>query len=284
MDSAGSLSSPERESVAAIVASGWANRSLIWIFANRDLKARFRGTLGGWLWSLLLPLSLVLIYSVVFSVIIRIVPPDFGNGGSGRYFVWLLVGLVPWTFMTLGMTTGMGALLTNGALLQKVYFPSFVPTIASVLSVGVQSLVELGVVAVLLLFFVNFGWTWLLVPFWIALIVLFVVSGNYILAVANIYFRDMSHIMTVVFQIIFFVSPIIYPATQIPQTWNGIPIGPIMALNPFANLIEMGRDLFYGLTLPSEARWLYAALWSLVSFAVAVLVYRRAGRDIGEAV
>lgn len=274
----------ERESTRSIVASAWANRSLIWIFAQRDLKSRFRGTVGGWLWSLLLPLATVLIYSVVFSVIIRIEPPDFGNGRTGTYAVWLLVGLVPWTFMTIGMTTGMSALLGNGTLLQKVYFPSFVPTVASVLSVGTQSLIELGVVSALLLLYSNVAWTWLLVPFWVAVMIVFVVSVNYILAVANIFFRDMSHVMTVLFQLIFFISPIIYPATRIPDTWNGVPIGAIMAANPFANLIEIGRGLMYGLVVPGVGYWLYAVAWAVVSFAAAIGVYRRSGRDIGEAV
>ena len=278
------LASPERESARQVFASAWANRSLIWIFTQRDLKSRFRGTLGGWLWSLLLPLAMVVIYSVVFSVIIRIVPPDFGSGQTGNYAVWLLVGLVPWTFMTLGMTTGMTALLGNGTLLQKVYFPSFVPTIASVLSVGTQSLIELGVVAGLLFLFGNVGWTWLLVPMWVALTAVFVVAVNYVLAVTNVFFRDTSHVMTIVFQLIFFVSPIIYPASQVPESWNGLPVGAIMAANPFANIVEIGRSLLYGLAIPGWGRWLYAAVWAAGSLACALGIYRRFGRDIGEAV
>ncbi len=69
----------------------WSYRTLIWNFARRDLKTRYRGTFLGWIWSLVLPLATLMVYTVVFSVVFRAQPPPFGNGRTGIYSVWLFV-------------------------------------------------------------------------------------------------------------------------------------------------------------------------------------------------
>ena len=191
----------------------WRNRHLIWNFARRDLKGRFKGTAVGWLWSLLLPLATVVIYSVVFSVFIRIEPPPFGDGEPGTYWVWLLTGMVTWTFVLNATNSGIPSLLANGSLLQKIYIPSFVPCVASSVAIGVQSLIELGIVAVILLAIGNVGWTWLVVPAWLALLFAFVTSTTYVLSVLNVFYRDVSQLVAVGLQLIFFLTPIIYPLT-----------------------------------------------------------------------
>ena len=94
-----------------------------------------------------------------------------GNGRAGIYAVWLIAGLVTWQFIAQFLNRGMSSLLGNGALLRKVYFPSFVPVLAVGLSVGLQSLIELGLVLIVLLAaFLNVSWTWLLIPLWAALL------------------------------------------------------------------------------------------------------------------
>ena len=126
-------------------------RGLIWNFARRDLKARFRGTLLGWMWSLMMPLATVLIYTAVFSVIFRSTPPPFGNGKPGIYVIWLLVGMVTFSFFSNGVTMSMPSLLSAGNLLQKIYIPSYVPVIGTQISTSTQTLIEYGILIVLLL-------------------------------------------------------------------------------------------------------------------------------------
>src|SRR5664279_5683121 len=99
-------------------ASRWAYRSLIWNFAQRDLKSRFKGTALGWAWSLMAPLATLMTYTLVFSVFFHNVPPDCGNGKPGFFAVWLLAGLVPWSFFLVANLTSMPVLLANGPLLQ----------------------------------------------------------------------------------------------------------------------------------------------------------------------
>ena len=261
---------PDLVDARAVRSGLWHNRFLIWNFARRDLKGRFKGTTVGWVWSLLLPLATVLIYSIVFSVFIRIDPPPFGDGEPGTYWIWLLTGMVTWTFMLNATNQGIPSLLANGPLLQKIYIPSYVPCLASTVAIGVQSAIELGIVGAILVIVGNVGWVWLLVPFWAALVFLFTASLTYVLSVLNVFFRDVGQLVAVAMQMIFFATPIIYPLTMIPEQWHGIPIRALLAASPFAQLIEYGRVLLYELRLPSAPQTLMLLGWT----ALAVLAAR----------
>jgi len=262
----------------------WEYRSLIWNFTRREMKSRFKGTAIGWAWSLVGPLSTIVIYSLVFSVIIRVQPPDFGNGATGNYAVWLICGLVTWNFIAFLITQGMPTLLANGDLLRKVFFPSFVPVVAVAFSVGIQSLIELGLVMVVLVAFLNVSWTWLLLPIWAALLFAFTASISYVLAVANVRWRDMAQITGVLFQMLFFLSPIIYPIDLVPEYAGPVPVRMIVQLNPITQFVEAGRDLLYELAVPSPRRWLVLVGLSLASLSIAWVTFRRWGQDVGEAV
>jgi ABC-type polysaccharide/polyol phosphate export permease len=259
----------------------WAYRNLISNFARRDLKARFKGTTIGWAWSLLVPAATVAIYTVVFATIFRATPPDFGNGRAGVFAVWFVVGLVPWSLFSGGITAGLPSLVGSGALLQKVYIPSFVPVLGTMGAVTVQSLIEFGLVAAILLLFGNIAWTWLLVPLWLALFVIFTAALAYAVAVLNVFFRDLSQIVAVGLQLLFFATPIIYPIELIPAD-SDLPLRQVIAANPLSQFVLGFRDLMYGLGVPSLKSTGYVCLWTLGALGVAYLVFRWRGRDVGE--
>lgn len=260
----------------------WEYRTLIRNFTRRDLKSRYRGTALGWAWSLAGPLATIAIYSVVFSLFFRISPPPFGNGNNGIYAIWLVTGLVTWGFLNQTISAGIPALLGNAGLLQKVYFPSFVPVIATGLSVGVQSLIELGVVLAILAALLNVGWTWLLIPLWAAVLFTFATATSYLLAIANVRWRDLEQITRLVLQLLFFVTPIIYPLTIVPESVGPIPARALVEFNPISQFVTVGRNLAYDLTLPQW--WQVAYLLVLTGLVVtgAAGASRRWGRDVGE--
>jgi len=264
--------------------SVFAYRSLIWIFATRDLKSRFKGTALGWVWSFLVPLATVIIYSLVFSVIIRVQPPPFGNGDEGVYAVWLLVGMAPWAFISNAIMVGIPSLLGTGPLMQKVYVPSFVPVIAAVVAICLQSAIELGIIAVILLVLGNVGWTWLLIPFWAVLLVTTTIAFAYSLAVLNVHWRDLSQIIAVLLQMLFFLSPVIYPLTIVPEYFHGLPVRTIMELNPITQFILVARELLYDLTVPSLFQAGYLIAWTIGGLFLARTVFHRWGQDIGESI
>ncbi|MDQ1245852.1 MAG: Transport permease protein [Actinomycetota bacterium] len=262
----------------------WTYRGLIWNFARRDLKARFRGTLLGWLWSLMLPLATLLIYAAVFSVIFRAVPPPLGNGDPGIYVIWLLVGIVTYSFFGNGVTMSMPSLLSAGNLLQKIYIPSYVPVIGTAIATSVQSLIEYVILLAVLVAVGNVGVTWLAFPVLLVLFFLFILAVSMTLAVLNVYARDLQQITGVVIQLLFFLSPILYPLDQVPEDYKGIPVRAIMAANPVAEFIVAFRNVLYDLTMPSWQNLAALVAWTAGAGLLAWLVYLRKGQDIGEAV
>ena len=262
--------------------NAWSYRSLIWNFAGRDLKARFKGTALGWLWSLLVPLATLMIYSVVFAVIFRAAPPAFGNGRPGNFTVWLLAGLTAWTMFANSLNTAIGSLLGAGPLLKKIYFPAYTPVLGSVIAVFIQSAIELGILLVVLVILGNVSWTWLLVPFWLVLFAVFISSVSVALSVLNVHFRDLAHIIGVAIQLFFYLSPIIYTIQIIPVIWRGIPVRLFISANPLTQFIEVFRDLTYGLTPGTPRAWAYILVWTVAVTAIAMRVYRARGRDLSE--
>jgi ABC-type polysaccharide/polyol phosphate export permease len=265
-------------------ASLWSYRSLIWNFAQRDLKSRFKGTALGWAWSLMLPLATLLTYSLVFSVIFKSSPPDFGTGRAGFFPVWLLAGLIPWTFFLITINVSIPTLLANGPLLQKIYFPSYAPILGAAVAILVQSTIELGILATVLILLGNLGFTWLLLPFWVVLFVTFVASVAVSLAILNVYFRDLAHLVSVALQLLFFLTPIIYQINVVPEVWHRLPLRTMVSLNPLAGFVDSLRGLVYDLKVPGLLTWVELTAWTLGAVAVAVLVYRSRGLDIGESI
>lgn len=253
-------------------------RALIWNFAQRDLKSRFKGTAVGWGWSLLLPLASLAIYTLVAHYIFRAVPARFGDGRPGNFAVWLFVGLTAWGFFANSVNTAIPALLGTGPLLQKIYFPSYTPVLGAVIGVVIQSSIELGLVLVVLLAFSNVGWAWLLIPLWVALYVTFAAGAAVVFAIANIYVRDLAHIISVFLQLLFYATPILYQITLVPSNMRDF----ILA-NPLSQFVVLFRDIAYGLTPGTLKEWSYATGWVVISVGLATWVYQRFGRDLAEA-
>lgn len=228
-------------------------------------------------------MATIAIYSVVFSVFIRLEPPPFGNGREGVYAVWLISGLVTWNFLNQTLTQGMPSLLGNGALLQKVHFPSFAPVMATGLMVAIQSLIELAVVLAVLLALLNVGVTWLLLPLWAGSLYLFANAVGYSLAVANVHWRDLGQISAVVLQLLFFLSPVVYPITIVPESIGPIPARTLVELNPLTQFTTVGRQLMYDLTLPTIGQSFYLVVLTLAMLWTSRWVHQQWGGDIGEA-
>jgi ABC-type polysaccharide/polyol phosphate export permease len=262
--------------------SPWAYRSLIWNFARRDLKARFRGTALGWAWSLLIPLATLLTFSLVFAVVFRFEPPPFGDGSEGNFTVWLLAGLVVWNFFLGVVTVSMPTLLATGPLFQKVYLPPYAPIFGTTIAIMLQSLVELGLLLFVLGFFGNVGVTWALVPAWFGLLLLFVAASATVFSVLNVYYRDLAQLVAVGLQLLFYLTPIIYSADLVPTEWHGLPLRSIIEHLPLSEFVIAFRTMTYGLDVPSGSAWLAMLGWAGVAAVLAVAVYRWRGRDLGE--
>lgn len=269
----------------------WRQWNLIYNFGQRDLKTKFKGSALGWLWSLMVPLATIAIYSVVFSIIFRASPPDMGNGKSGVFVLWLFVGLTTWTFFSSTVNSGMAALLGAGPLLQKVYFPAYAPVIGSTLAAAVQWGIEVGILLVVMLVLVNVGWTWLLIPVLAAIFALFTASLAITVSILNVYYRDLAHLVAIALQLLFYMTPIIYPLAMVPDSWKpgffpeawpALNLQSVLAFNPLTQFVELFRSVIYGLEVGSLWLWIGVVLWTLGAVALAVIVSHVKGADLGE--
>lgn len=257
-------------------------RSLIWNFAQRDLKSRFKGTALGWAWSLLLPLGTLLIFSLVFSVVFRFSPPVMGSGRAGNFTVWLFAGLVAWNLFSTTVTTAMPTLLANGPLLQKIYFPAYAPVLGSGLAIFTQSVIEMGLLLVVLVLLQNVAISWLLLPVWWLLFAIFVTSVAVLFAVLNVHYRDLAHVVAVGLQLLFYLTPLIYQIDLVPEHWHGLPLRTLIQVGPVAPFVHALRAILYDLDFPSPATWIAMMGWTGIAAGAAAITYRRFGRDVSE--
>ncbi|MCL2468410.1 MAG: ABC transporter permease [Micrococcales bacterium] len=261
----------------------WRSGNLIWNFAQRDLKSRFKGSALGWAWSLVVPLASLGIYAVVFGILFRGELPVLPGYGKPLFVVWLFAGLTAWTFFASSINAGISGLIGTGALLKKIYFPSYAPVLGTTLAQGIQSLIELGLYLAVLLVLGNLGWTWLLIPVWVLVLVVFVASMATALAILNVYVRDLAHLVAVALQLLFFATPIIYLLKIVPTSWHGIPMRLLIEWTPMSTFVSVLRDLSYCLTVGDWRKWAAMVAWTLAALGFAYVVVRRRGPDVGEA-
>jgi ABC-type polysaccharide/polyol phosphate export permease len=219
-------------------------RELILNLTIRELKARYKSSALGFLWSLLNPLGMMLVFTFVFTVM-------WPNNPMEKYPLFLLCGLLPWNFFSAGVMASVNSIVGNANLVKKVYFPREALPASTVLANLVNFLLGLVVLfAALIIFRVNFSpWLWLL-PFVILIQACFILGIGLILSTLNVYYRDTAMIMDTVMLAWFFLTPVVYPITRLPDSYTvfGITLNVhrlVYILNPMASLIAAYRDLLY---------------------------------------
>jgi ABC-type polysaccharide/polyol phosphate export permease len=279
----GFMSGPVQNGVRS-TRSFWQEWNLINAFSQRDLKAKFNGTALGWVWSLVVPMATLGIYTLVFGGLLQMEPPGIASRheGIGIFAVWLFAGLTVWGFFQNSINAGINGLLSSGGILQKVYFPAYAPVLGADLAVGVQSLIEVGLLLAVLAVLTNVSWTWLLVPAFLLLLVVFTGAVAVIVSIWNIYIRDMAQLIGVLLQLMFYATPIIYQSSLVPEDFHGIPLRGLVEAMPLAEFITLFRSLTYDLTPGSLQAWGGCLAWAIVALGGALWVYRRWGSDLGE--
>ena len=265
-------------SLAQVVAS----RELLWNLTLRELRTKYRRSFLGWTWSLLNPLATVAIFGYVFGTLFGAVPPVGDPSGVENFALYMLCALLAWNFFSMVTTGGMGALLGNAALVRKVAFPRETLVFAHVFQALVQFAIEMALLAVVLLIFGS-----PLLPFlpftMILMILLAVFSGGIalVLAAVGVYFRDTAYLWTIVMQIWFYATPIVYPSslldTQVSETTKKI-----LQLNPMAQFAEGFRRTMYDARPPGLVATLVLAVMSVVTLAVGWKIFERLSRRFAE--
>jgi ABC-2 type transport system permease protein len=257
----------------------WTYRNLIYNLAQRELSARYKKSLLGWLWSLINPAAMLGIYTVVFGVFFQAQPPVAGNGHTKSYGMYLFAGLVVWNMFNSTVTGAIIALQTSGGLLNKVYFPPSAPAIANLMTVVLQALIEGGILAVIMIALGNVSITYILFPVTLVFLALFSLGLGLFVSVFNVYYRDVGYLVSIGMQVLFYATPIIYPLSQIDKYPL---VRDLISLNPLTQLVGWCRDAFYNLTWPSLASFSLTALACIATFVLGWVVFNVKARNIAE--
>jgi ABC-2 type transport system permease protein len=252
-------------------------KELLANLTQRELKGKFKRTTLGYLWSIINPAVNLAVYAVVFGVFFRATVPTGEPSGLNNYAFFLVCGLLPWTFLVNCLMGCAGSLVANEGLVKKVYFPRSVIPGAVVLSNIVGFLVELAVLCVALLIAGNMVLPW--IPVLLLLVVIqsvFAFGLGLLLAVANAYYRDVSHFLAIFTNVWFYATPILYPITLIgDREIFGVPLQSLVELNPMWVFVDAYRDILYNLRFPTLTQWGALTVGSLAMLVIGAAVFRR---------
>jgi ABC-type polysaccharide/polyol phosphate export permease len=257
------------------------------LFVNltlRELRSKYKRSVLGWTWSLLNPLTSLLIYGFVFAIIFGVEAPPGDPSGLDSFAMFLMCGLLPYNFLSNGLSGGMTSLIGNGNLVKKVFFPREILVAASTASWLVSFLIELAVLAVALVFFGNVIVLWIpVVLVLVALEVVFVLGLALMLSAAAVYFRDLQHLLSIVLQVWFYSAPIVYPMSLVEDELgtSGWKIT-LYNLNPLTRFVEAFRDVMYDMRMPPLDELGYLLLVSVVSLIAGLAVFSRLEGKLAE--
>ena len=214
-------------------------RALIASLVSRELKARYRGSVLGFLWSFANPVLLLVTYTLVFMIIL----PMKATPRMEPYFLFFFTGLLPWTWFSSSLLEGSGVLIAGGNLIKKVLFPAEVLPTVTVLTNMVQFLIALPILLVLLVFAGRLGPEALLVPLVILVQLVLTLGGALFLSALTVHFRDIGNILGHVLQLWFFATPILY---DVELLGDGT-LRYLERLNPMGHIIiSYQQILFHG--------------------------------------
>jgi homopolymeric O-antigen transport system permease protein len=251
----------------------WANRELLYFLIWRDLKVRYAQTALGAAWAVLQPLSMMVLFTVLFSRLSNL------QSSQAPYPLFAYAALLPWTFVSNATTHAAHSLVGSAHILTKVYFPRILIPLAAVLSGLVDLLLGLTVLAPLMAFYhAAPGWHLLWLPVAIALTTVVALGAGVWIAAVNVKYRDVRFALPFVIQLWLFASPVFYSTDQLPARWRWV-----AAVNPVAAPIEAFRASLLG--LPIDVRLLSISVGTtLLLLAAAAVTFRRVERSFADIV
>jgi ABC-type polysaccharide/polyol phosphate export permease len=259
-----------------------ASRDLLVNLTQREIKGKYKRTALGQVWSLLNPVAVMAMYAVVFAFVLRVRPEAGDPSGLDVFALWLACALLPWMFFNNVVTSGMGSIVGNANLIQKVYFPRETLVLSNSFSWLFTFAIEMAVLVLATLLFG--GEPLLLVPVTIilmALLAAFATGIALLLAIANVYFRDTQHFVGILMQLWFYATPIVYPVSLVTESASPT-VAALYRLNPMERFSEAFRNTIYDGRLPSLATTTYIVVVSLLTLVVGYVVFRRREGRLAE--
>jgi ABC-type polysaccharide/polyol phosphate export permease len=251
-------------------------RALVRSLVSRELKARYRGSVLGFLWSFVNPLLVLLTYTLVFTVILPTRQP-----GIEPYFLFLFCGILPWTWFQASLAESSGVIISSGNLIKKVLFPAEVLPTVTVLANLAHFLLGLPILLAFLAWKGRLAWTAVLLPLPIAVQLVLTVGLALFLSALTVHFRDIQNILTHVLHLWFFATPVIYSYAAIPE---GSPLRQALRLNPMTHVVVTYQQMLFHGNVDHWRGLFLALLVGAAAFAAGAFLFDRLRDTLPEEV
>ncbi|HEU0181459.1 MAG TPA: ABC transporter permease [Agromyces mariniharenae] len=250
----------------------WEAREVALRFGQRDVVLRYRQTAIGVAWVLIQPLAAAGIFSIVFGGVAQL-----PTGGT-PYFLFTFVSMLAWTLFASIVGRSAPSLVSNQALVSKVFFPRMLVPLSTVMSSLLDFAVGLGLGVVLLIVYgVNPGWAVLLLPVWVLLFVLLGLGIGLAASAWMVRYRDVAYVLPWIIQVGLFATPVAYSLDAVPAN-----LEPLFLANPLTWLMEAFRFSMLGTEAPPAWQLIGAVVVSVVVFFAGAMVFQRNERSFAD--
>ncbi|MDX2266851.1 MAG: ABC transporter permease [Bryobacter sp.] len=251
-------------------------RSLLYQMVRRDFERRFVGSVGGWLWGLIQPLVLLLSWTFVFHVCLRMqVPP---GQGTTNYTVFLFCGYLPWMLFQETILRSSTSLLENTNLITKTVFPSELIPVSVFLSGLVNHALTFGVALLALVFWdggiSEFAW---FLPLYLFFLGLFAVGVGWMVAAFQVYLRDTAQFVSILLTFWFWLTPIFIDVAQVPEQFRRF-----MLWNPLTHVVNAYRQHMLTHRMPDWGDFAILAGWSLAAFFLGGIIFKQLKKGFAD--
>ena len=246
-----------------------ANRNLLRNLVMRDLKYRYVGSVGGFFWSIVNPIVLLVSYYFVFTVIFQL-PIDPEQLGTDNFAIYVFSGFLPWLMFSDTLMRSCTAMTDNANLITKTVIPSEILPIAIMIANLVHHLIGLMILLGVLAMFETVGLQALWVVAYLPALIILAQGLGWLVSGLNVFFRDTSQVLNVLMIFWFWFTPILYAPELVPERFRLM-----VALNPMATVVVGYRSAFLELSPPAGQHLIILAAWTTVAFLLGALFFRR---------
>ncbi len=246
-------------------------REMVFSLVKKDLRGRYKGSVLGFLWTFINPLLQLMVFTLVFSVIMK--------AGYEQYYLFLFVALVPWMFFASSVQDGSTAIIREKDMVKKIYFPREVMPIATVTSGFVNMLLTFIVIFIVLIISgkgIN-PVALLCLPFVMVVEYILCLGIALIVAALTVYFRDLQYILGIFTMALQYMTPVMYGSEMVPD-WAM----PIFQANPMTPIIEMYRQILYYKTVPEMLSLLYVLLLGIIFIVLGFFCFNKLQKGFAE--
>lgn len=248
-------------------------RELLKTNIKKEIRGKYKASFLGILWSFINPLLQVLVYAIVFPYIMRNQPDN--------YLVFLICGIIPWTWFTTSISSGSSCITNNSNLIKKVYFPREILPISVVTSGMINFLIS----CIIIIIFVIFGglgisWHLVFLPFIMLIQYIISLAFSFVVSAINVYIRDTEYAVAFILNLLFYATPVLYSNEMFGNSsliW-------IFKINPMAHIIDAYRDIFYVHNIPELSNLFILFVIGILLLIICYRFFKKLERRFAEEV